>query len=338
MVPPPLSLNTAATAGVFPLLDKDGSVQLTVIIKQRFSFWRGRLIAAPGAVIQPVNLPWDPDSPSSSIKVPGDLYIRKPGTDVVMVGEAMAPGERPVRELDVTVRVGPLHKTVRVFGTRAWYSGLGSVSPSPPLPFVRQPIRWEDAFGGMDISDPKHAIQEPRNPAGRGIAIRSETLVNQPVPHVEDPAHLLKSASSRPPPAGLGPLGPQFQQRLQYAGTMNQKWQDERCPLVPLDFDDRFQQLAVPELISPGFLRGGEPVECVGLHPLGPLVFELPRVTFGARASVGGVWLDGRPQLDTVLLQPNLAQAELTWRTSFLAPTPLSRMAAIEVFEKERRP
>jgi hypothetical protein len=337
MVPPPLSASTSATVGVFPLLDKGGGIQLTVIIKQRFHLWRGRLIAAPGAAIHPVDEPWDPDSPASSIKIPADLCIRKPGTDVVVVGEAVAPREQPVRELDVSVSLGPLRKTVRVFGPRAWYSGLGSVSPTPPQPFVRQPIRWEDAFGGMDSSDPKRALQEPRNPAGRGIAIRPETLVNQLVPHVEDPGHLLKNAGSRPPPAGLGPLGPHFQQRLRYAGTMNQKWQDERCPLVPLDFDERFNQVAVPELISPTPLHGGERVECTGLHPLGPLVFELPRVTFGARASIDDRWVDARPVLDTVLLEPNIAEAELTWRTAFAAPGPVSRMAAIEVFEKERR-
>jgi hypothetical protein len=204
-------------------------------------------------------------------------------------GRRHLPGERPVRELEVGVRVGPLQKIVRVLGLRAFFASLGSVSLTPPQPFVRQTLRWEDAYGGMDTSDPRQAVQEPRNPCGRGLAIRPESLVGQPAPHVEDPQHPYTGPRSRPPPAGLAPLGPHFAQRLRWAGTMDQRWADERCPLPPADFDDRFNHCAVAELTSPKPLGKCEPVECVGLHPAGPLRFALPPGSSSSRdASRGG--------------------------------------------------
>jgi len=58
---------------------------------------------------------------SSSISVPADVSLIKPGTDVLMTGFAHAPGGRPVTHTDVSLRVGTtIQKTVRVFGDRVW--------------------------------------------------------------------------------------------------------------------------------------------------------------------------------------------------------------------------
>jgi len=336
MRPPPLSTRTSATGAVLPLLDRDGAVRLVVVAKQRFRLGRAsRPQRVPGAEIRPVDVPWEPDSPVSSIRFPGDACVRKPGTDVVVCADAMAPGGQAVRDLDVRVRVGTMEKRLKVFGLRVWYGGLGGTGLSEPQPFVRQPLRWEFAWGGMDVGDPKRAVQEPRNPVGRGLAARAESLLGQPAPHVEDPGHLIQTPGSRPPPAGVAALGPHFAQRLRHAGTMNQQWQDTRAPLVPADFDERFHQVAVPELVSPSHLRGGEPVECVGLHPLGPMVFELPRLSFAAEARTDGRWAEARPVLDTVMLFPNVWELELTWRTSFPAPDRIDRVDSVRLFEKE---
>ena len=335
MRPPALGNQTEATTAVLPALGRDGDLLWVVLVKQRFTIDHGRAARVAGAQVRMIDEPWDPDSPTSSIRYPSDLCPEKPGTDVVLVGEAVAPGAVPVRELDVSVRMGPLSKTVRVFGPRVWYAALGGVGLTAPQPFTRQPIRWEFAFGGMDVSDPRHAVQEPRNPLGRGLAAKPETLVNTPAPHVEDPRALIHDGKSRPPPAGLGALGPQFRQRLQHAGTMNQRWSDERCPLVPTDFDPRFHQCAVPELTSPGHLAGDEPIQCVGLHVEGPLAFQLPRLAFGVRgtlASAGSREL--RPVLDTVLLEPNDAAVELTWRAVFSGAESRG-LRAVSVWEKE---
>ena len=317
---PGLERRTSATADLFPLLHRTGAVHLVLVVRQRYRMARGRPERIAGAKIRPVDVPWEDDSPRSSIRFPGDRFIAKPGTDVVVVGDAIAPGERAVKELEVRVRVGSLQKTVRVLGLRAFFTSLGSVGISPPQPFVRQTLRWEDAFGGMDTSDPKQAVQEPRNPCGRGLAIRPESLLGKPAPHVEDPQHPYTGPRSRPPPAGLAPLGPHFADRLRWAGTLDQRWQEERCPLPPADSDDRFNQCAVRELVSPSPLGGGEPVECVGLHPRGPLAFSLPPASFLLQGRVASRAVELPLRLDLVQLEPNLEELELSWRADLPVP------------------
>ena len=327
---PELSSASNATSGAYPLLDKVAAPHVVVILKQRFKTRGSLALRVPGAKIELVDVPWT-SAPTSGIKRPGDLCLKKPGTDVLVVGDAVAPGGTATTALDARVRVDRLEKTVRVFGPRLWYSAVGSVSLSPPRPFLRQPIRWEFAFGGSDFSDPKRAVQEPLNPIGIGLASRPEKLVNTLAPHVEDPTRLLRGAGDRPPPAGFAPLGPHFQQRLRHAGTANQKWQDEHSPNAPLDADDRFNQLAVPELIATPHLKGGERVEVTGMRAAGPWVFHLPTLHFGAEARGIG---EARPVLDTVCLYPNEDALELTWRAAFRNPE--RGPVQIRVFEKER--
>ena len=62
-------------------------------------------------------------------------------------------------------------------------------------------------------------------------------------------------------PAGFGPIARHWSPRVKFAGTYDAKWKQERLPLSPADFDDRFY-LCVPEdQQAPSYLKGGEPVE-----------------------------------------------------------------------------
>jgi|SRR5215472_141811 len=332
---PQLDTRTDATVGVFPQLGVDGSTVMVVVIKQRFCLGiDGSVDPEPGAKIRPVDVPWDPDADVSSPKYPGDLCIRKPSTDVIIVGYAVAREEKPTRELDVHVRVGPVEKRIRVFGLRVWFKSLGSYALTPPQAFVRQPVKWESAYGGMDASDPQRAVHEPRNPMGTGVAGDPAALVHRPAPSIEDPADLIKSHRSRPAPAGIAAIGPNFQPRQKYAGTMDQKWQDERMPIPPLDFDDRFNHVAAPGMIAPSYLRGGEEVAITSMHRSGAVAFKLPRRSFFVGAELDGALKEARPALDTVLIEPTDLLMEMTWRSAIPSPRPARRLRAIQVFEK----
>jgi len=242
---------------------------------------------------------------------------------------------KPVKELDVWVRVGPVSKRLKVFGTRVWYPGVLGMTLSAAQPFQELPLRWEYAYGGMDTSNPERAAHEPRNPLGRGVAADPSTLKHQPGPQIEDPEILISSSRARPAPAGVGAIGPQFEPRLRYAGTYDDRWQKERMPLPPLDFDERHNQVAAPGLICPSYLRGGEPVELVGLHEEGPLQFELPKWAFYVGSWTAQGEQEHRPVLDTVLLEPNMRSFELTWRACVPVPKRARELASITVFEKE---
>jgi hypothetical protein len=333
---PELNTRTPATVQLLPQFGLDGAPCIVVVIKQRFSVVRiGHVRREAGAQVRLVDELWEPEAEQSSIRRPSDGGLRKPSTDVVVSGSALAVDRAPMKELDVWVRVGPVSKRLKVFGTRVWFPGVVGLSLTPPQPFQEVPLRWEYAYGGMDTSNPKRLAHEPRNPLGRGVAADPDTLKHKPAPQVEDPTDLITSARSRPAPAGVGALGPGFEPRARHAGTYDDRWQKERMPLPPLDFDARFLNVAAPGLICPAYLSGGEPVELVGLCEDGPLQFELPRLVFGVVALMARGQVEHRPVLDTVLLEPNERAFELTWRSVIPVPRRARELSAINVFEKE---
>jgi hypothetical protein len=337
MNPPPLSKATTATVELLPQLAASGDAVIVTVVKQRFQVTpAGRTERVSGAKVNVADIPWDEDEPeTSSIKLPSDLCLHKPSTDVIVVGSAMAKGGPRVRELDVGLRVGSMKKVLRVFGPRVWYRGLVGVALSAPEPFEQLPLRWEYAWGGRDDSDPKKPLEESRNPVGRGIARDPAKLVHQPGPAIEDVAHLISTSRSAPPPAGLGAIGRHWLPRKKYAGTFDEAWKKTRMPLPPADADARFEQSAPPDQIAPAYLRGGEPV---GMHNLcveGPLVFELPRLAFFVGGRLDGKLIERRTVMDTLVLFPAEKAFEMTWRATVTVPRPSRRLEAIQVHERK---
>ena len=255
------------------------------------------------------------DPGSSSIKYDGDLVLTKTATDILVAGQAHAPGGRPVSQLDVGFRVGPVQKLLRVFGDRVWYS----TGPSSPEPFLKIPLVYERAFGGADQKS-AHPDRdwEWRNPVGTGFAVSRDNLVGRPVPNVEYPDEPIKEWNDRPRPAGFGAIAGHWHTRLALAGTYDDRWLKERQPLVPADFDDRFFQCAPQDQQAPGFLHGGEPVVLYRLTPGGELRFHLPKVFLGfeTRFYDGTRQIHRERKLHTVILEPDVPRVSLVWHTA----------------------
>lgn len=330
MTLPVISSRVTGALDRFELFDEDGSRSIAVVLKQRFA-WnaRGVVRRVDGAQVEPVDVPW-PDAETPMI--PADLCLRKPGTDVVVAGHAVAP--QPVSSLDVHVRVGPVSRSLRVFGPRVWYDDGWTVKPSDPARFERAPLTWENAFGGMDTSDPERAVVDHRNPAGRGLVCDPESLEGQPVPQVEDPRDLIESAKSRPKPAGVAACPSHFEPRRSYAGTFDQRWQDTRSPLFPVDYDARFQQVAVPELVTPTPLIGREPVRLLNLGRPGAVELQLPRLAFQVDAYTDRGTTSHRPALDTIVFLPDEECFDMVWRTALPVRRPPQRVREVLVYEK----
>lgn len=335
---PELKKSTGAAVEVVPQWGPDGAVLAVVLIKEGFAVdRRGATHRTNDAVVHRVDVPWDEGAPeSSSVRFPCDVCVSKPCTDVVVVGSAVAAYATRHAELDVLVEVGPLRRAVRVFGPRVWYRGAFGMALSEPAPFESVPLRWELAWGGADYSDPARPVEEARNPLGRGVVADPSALEHQPGPQVEDPARLIETHRTAPPPAGLAAVGRNFLPRRAFAGTADERWLRERMPLPPEDFDDRFHQVAAPGLTAPGRLRGGEPVLVVNMGAQGPLAFELPRLTFFAGMRLRGELVESPPALDTVTLLPNERRVEMTWRSVFALPRDPRAVDFIQVHEKAR--
>lgn len=333
---PPLRKHTEATVHHCHLTAADGRVHVLVLVKQRFAVTlAGQVKRKPGAEVRFRDELWDEDKPEqSSIKLASDMCLHKPAADIVVKGEAMAQARAPQTQLDVLLRVGELARTLRVFGTRVWYKGAFGLTTTAPTPFTSMPLKWELAFGGRDASAGK-PLEESRNPVGVGFAARAESLIDKPLPNIEDPGDLITSEKSRPKPAGLGPIMHHWEPRKRYAGTYDETWLRERVPLPPLDFDARHQQIAPPELVYPGYLRGGEQVDLFNLCEEGALRFTLPKLSFYVGAHLPQGVVEHRPVLDTLLLEPNDLSFELVFRASIPMPPRAHELRAVQVHERK---
>lgn len=298
--------------------DRDGAEVWLVAV-------RGTFLIGPTGVTKPaeeqpevVMAPKYREEPTnSSLLYDTDLPHKKVATDVLLHGHAYAPGGKPVTEVDVTLRVDNIKKTLRVVGDRVWENGVVGVKLSKPEPFTKMPITYERAYGGRDetAADTKEHSWEPRNPVGTGFATRAEHLLGKPGPNIEDPIAPM-SAMKRPRPAGFGPIPGHWPPRTDFCGTYDAKWEEERLPLLPDDFDDHFYQSAPLDQQVPDFLRGGELVELHNLTPKGLLRFRLPRVRLRFLTRFG---LDDfqvhRGLLHSVIVEPDVPRVIMVWHT-----------------------
>jgi hypothetical protein len=155
------------------------------------------------------------------------------------------------------------------------------VSMTSPEPFEKIPLIYERAFGGWDRShaDPDKHTFESRNPVGTGFRSKHGKWEDGiRLPNLEDPKNPTRNYGDAPPPAGFGFTSPDWQPRASFAGTYDNKWMNERMPLLPLDFDRRFFNAASPGLIAPGYLKGDEAVSIENASPSGTISFNLPGV------------------------------------------------------------
>jgi len=327
-----------ASRNSIPVKDKDFREFLAPVIKYTFR-------VDPYGVVTP-----EDDSPAeidladtyhgeeaskASIRRPSQVFDSKPGTDVILLGHAHPPVGRSVSHVDVSLRVGPIAKTVRAHGLRVWQlPSIGALKPGPARP-IREPIPliYELAWGGMDFSDEKKPVGEPRNYVGRGVARDPRTLADMPAAQLEDPAKPLDGRSREP--AAFNPIHRHWQPRASYAGTYDDVWMATRMPLLPADFDVRYHVCVPPDQWSAVPLRGDEPFEILGATPEGVWRFQLPRVALGFSSWTKGQRTEHRTYLDTILVDADAGRVELTWRTAIPLPRKYEMLERVLVFEKD---
>ena len=247
----------------------------TVIVKRTYSITeKGELEALPRDD-QPGILAAAPyeDDLGRSIEYPGDFDEYKPLVDVIVNGTAFAPDGQPVDQLDVSLEVKELKKTLRVFGNRRWVRGeLDEIHISDPEPFLSMPIRWEKAFGSLD---------NRANPMGMGKYQDHETDPEDPIfslPNIENPDELLEEFGSEVKPVGFSTVSQTWEPRTSLFGTMNAYWATFRSPLPPKDLNPRYYN-AAPEDQQFEDMRGDEALNFVNLNEKFPRYqIQLPAI------------------------------------------------------------
>jgi len=265
----------------------------------------------------------------SSIKYASEYHTGKPSSDIIMLGHAFAPNGKEAQNLDVTLKVGKVDKTVRVFGDRKWHDGRISQAK----PFKTMAMVYEKAYGGAHIVDGAVASVEQRNPVGRGFAGKRtvEEMNGVQLPNLEDPNDLIKEAQHQPIPSCFGVSAPHWLPRAHYAGTYNEQWETQRAPYLPEDFNRKFFNMAHPDLIYPDYLKGGEVVEITNMHPNGNIKFSVPMVKLNTDVTMADKKLRPEFNLETLLIEPNQLRASLLWRASVQCDKSMLKISKIMV-------
>ncbi|HYO56488.1 DUF2169 domain-containing protein [Archangium sp.] len=298
--------------------DRHGAEVWVVAVKATYDLAAdGRLKLSEQQIAPCMTMKYRAEPGRSSLLYDVELTSFKLATDVLLHGHAYAPGGRPVKRLEVGMRVGSVVRSLLVWGNRFWRKRSGTLVLSEPEPFTRMSLSYENAQGGSESGEgPEPTACERRNPVGTGFATRVERLVDQRAPNIEDPRAMITSWQDRPRPAGLGPIARDWSPRLERAGTYDERWQRERHPLPPNDFDERFHQCAPDEQQVPGFLKGGEPVLLLNLFPhTERLNFTLPRVWLRFRTHLGRDVVEHTASLHTVILEPDVSRVMMVWGT-----------------------
>jgi hypothetical protein len=328
--------NTPFAASLSVFSDADGVECAFAIVKATFDLKAGNSVVAEQQMpLIATDVYWgEPDK--TSLRGAGEFSLPKPATDVLLVGNAFAPTNN-TRVAEAILKVSTLSKTLRLIGNRRWQKTDMGWGVSQPEIWERMPLRWELAFGGafepQDGSPPEF---EPRNPIGLGfIGSKEREWEGRLLPNIEDPRQLIQRPTDRPTPTCFAPVAAAWSPRREFAGTYDAAWQKNRAPYLPYDFDARFFQVAPPELIAPGYLRGGEPLEVKGCTPGAPLQFLLPVCTLAVVFDFDGRKMTEWPNLETVLIEPDANRVQLLWRAGIKVDKHLLKLREAKVYCRE---
>ena len=329
-----LANRTGFAATMLAAPDPDGIDSLYTVVKGTFSLAQLDASGVPARAddqVQPVLASEHYGDPAaSSIRLPSDLSLMKPSTDVLLLGTAYAPN-RATTWMDVSLSVGVVRKIVRVFGDRLWRGNM-SAGATAPARFEQVPLVWERAYGGIDHAKGE-ARGEPRNPVGAGYRANDgeKQLDGLALPNLEDPYDPITSWKQTPAPAAFAPVCPHWQPRVSFAGTYDEAWQSRRAPYLPHDFDTRFFQLAPPGLVAPAYLQGGEVIDVTGATPSGRFMCRVPTVPLQVEYRLDNSTQSPPLHLDTVIVEPDQARLVLVWRTTLACDKKLLRIREIIV-------
>lgn len=308
------------------IFDKNGAEHFLIALKATYSIdisgaQASLHLSETQQPLQPGDSFTLPDKPErSSMAQEAEMGPPKPATDLFLHGFACAP-QAQATAVEVRFRLGSVEKRAAVFGDRFWLRQVASPVASQALPFDKIPLIYENAYGGVDQSpeDPSLFGAETRNPAGRGFRVKQSRRPweQEQLPNIEEIGNLLSHPEQQGNPVGFGPIARSWVPRLGYAGTYDQQWMEQRMPLLPLDFDERFHQAAAPDLIYPGYIQGGEPVLVQGCTHGAALNFLLPMVRPQARIRLRSGEAFPPLRCQSVTVDMERMELRLLWKAAF---------------------
>ncbi|MEO5729904.1 MAG: DUF2169 domain-containing protein, partial [Byssovorax sp.] len=137
---------------------------LTVVCRATFVTQPGKAVLAGEQESLAIGERPYPDGSSQGLLAPSDLVPMKPRADIMLVGQAFAPGRQPVRSLIARLAVGEMEKRVEIFCDRQ-FDLQGALIEGPR--FTSMPLVYERAAGGPDTANPIGVRPHQRDQRGR---------------------------------------------------------------------------------------------------------------------------------------------------------------------------
>jgi hypothetical protein len=309
---------TATTVLATDRIDDDGRDVLIVASKLSLRY---DLRGALRLTARPIRHRSELDE-AGGVRFPHDLPLDRPGTDVLLIGTCL-PGRAPATTRLISLAVGPIKKSIRVYGPRVWMKTPLGVRPGPPADIVATPLRFDFVFGGRDAE-----AYDARNPIGRGFASNPDALIGEEA-HRLEPADLTAIA---PTSGCFAPIDCAWEPRRAFAGTYDDAWRTKRGPIAPRDRDARFHADALPEQRSSRPLATPLAVDIVGLYGGDALRFTLPEYSVLVTTEVGDEPpLDVSASLVRVLIDADARVVELLYVARRRLPRKWEALRAIRV-------
>ncbi len=295
------------------------------------------------------------DPKNTALEFESDLVPFKLATDIVFNGLAYVPDtRRKVSKLIASLIVGQYRKEILVIGDRTVvFNRLRPPTFTEPQPFIQMPIRYERAYGGIDIySVPNNAYPYPRNPIGTGFVIKNTkaSVQHLKLPNIEDPKAPLipeklivgkfDSWTQQPEPQGLGWYHKCYQPRAEKAGILplDQIHADEMREAylsnVPKQEQADYDSIQLPKMnfkffngastgLSVPYLQGDEKVTLLNLDANQQrFSFWLPSDKPEINMDIGQGAKPLQVVLHTLLIRQIDNQIDLVWRGAMPYPGP----------------
>ncbi|MEM9658735.1 MAG: DUF2169 domain-containing protein, partial [Planctomycetota bacterium] len=192
----------------------------------------------------------DAQPAESSLHYASDFTPTKPRGEVVLVGAAHRPADRPEGDFTAALHVGALSKELVVSGRREFEHGVFSSKIIEQEPLAAVPLTFENAFGG-----PKTAS----NPVGRGDG-------SNELPLVEHPSRRLGRPGDKPEPSSFAPIAPSWEPRKSMIGTYRHDYAAKHWPGFPTDFNPAYFNAAPIDQQIDGYWRGDEEIILENIH------------------------------------------------------------------------
>jgi hypothetical protein len=350
------------TWAVFSYRATAGASKLAMVAKRSYRFAPGKRCERQGEATIAVKPRFAaPRAGGAGFRMMTDdsdhLAAEKLVTDVLLRGSAHALNG-PIPRLDVTLRVGSIHKSIRVHGDRSLETVGGMPLFSTPKPFTTMELDWSRAYGGV-IEQPAQkwvtrrgihpVLAYPRNPFGRGFVVDVQDGRTRMLPNLEDandpltPDRFIVEDPDRwidqPVAAGFAPIDPLMFPRSAFVlcplfGEPRRRIREVVTGVLQAEELERARRASRPE--SPRRynsapagqavcrLGGGERVLLSNLHPVYPVVeFDLPSERPRMLIEPPGCRIyELEPLLQTVLIEPDEDRVTLTWAASMPVAAP----------------